>query len=330
MRSIMLVSFAFQFAFLTAEASAQIKAEVVSTTKVWEQQQTIVSTALVRFQGDLYCACREGTRPFSKDGTIRLLTSKDGQKWESVVVFNSPTPDRGLSYPKLTVTPQKELMLGAMGAVKVKTYHNRHLMLWTSKNGRNWIGPKKVGGSDFIASSLCEHNGQIYTYSRGSICGSAQTFLIESSRRDQIFKETYKETVSGFFPGNASLVFQDKAGYCLMNRGKSVMVGFAKAPYNEWTWKPLNESIRVNNAIRLPNGQIVVSGELKDEHVRTSLCWFDVKKNQLLEILELPTEGQAVVTGLEVFAGHLFVSHHAAKDGKTGVYLTKVKIKKTQ
>jgi hypothetical protein len=221
-------------------------------------------------------------------------------------------------------------MLGAMGSVPVSTYHNQHLMLWNSKNGRDWAGHKTVGDSDFIVTSVREHEGAIYTYGRGSICGIAQTIRIESSRDATRFREASEKTFSGFFPSNASLVFHGDTGYCFMGRGKTGYLGIAKAPYNDWSWHDLEHNLTHPNSVRLFGGDILVSTGLDDEEVRTSLCWFDVQKKQLVEILVLPTSGEAQRVGLLRDKNDLLVSHHKVENGTAQVFLTKLKIEKSK
>ena len=111
------------FAILPA-AAQQIS---YSVEKIWGNGTTHCAfSSLVHFKGRYYCSFREGvSHIFDKDGKaegkVRILTSEDGVKWESVAYVGKEGVD--LRDPKLSVTPEGKLLVTIGGSI----YRNRNL-----------------------------------------------------------------------------------------------------------------------------------------------------------------------------------------------------------
>jgi hypothetical protein len=78
--------------------------------------------------------------------------------------------------------------------------------------------------------------------------------------------------------------------------------------------------------IQLPNSQIIAAGRLYDNPVRTSLCWIDPDAGTLEEFQTLPSAGDTSYPGLVFFDGILWVSYYSSHEGKSSIYLAKVKL----
>src|SRR5438309_10009047 len=83
--------------------------KLIEVRKIWDQAPHNAFTDLVRFQGRWYCVFREGKGHVSPDGALRVLTSAEGDKWESAALMTSPTSD--LRDAKIAITPDGRLML---------------------------------------------------------------------------------------------------------------------------------------------------------------------------------------------------------------------------
>jgi hypothetical protein len=78
--------------------------------------------------------------------------------------------------------------------------------------------------------------------------------------------------------------------------------------------------------MRLPDGRFVAAVRLYDGRVRTSLCWLDPATAQLDEFQVLPSGGDTSYPGLVLHDGKLWVSYYSSHEGKTSIYLAKVKL----
>jgi len=82
--------------------------------------------------------------------------------------------------------------------------------------------------------------------------------------------------------------------------------------------------------LRLPDGRIVAAVRLYDGGARTSLAWIDSKAGKLTEFQKLPSGGDCSYAGLAWFEDLLWVSYYSSHEGKTSIYLAKVKLPKTE
>lgn len=324
---------------LGGPAVAQMKAELVSTAKVWEQGAKNVSPDVVRFKDGWVMACLEG------GGTVRVLTSADGDKWEAAARIKSATPDRGLYRPKLSVAADGRLLLTAYGVVP--NFHSPQpvpmyggmlrTMGWYSKDGKEW-GERELDGEDnYPFGRVAWHKGEAYTFGCGTICGSMQTVQVLKSKGGKPFDAVYKETFSGFFPGEGALLFDGDTAYCLMSRQGTTdynppitgSFGTAKAPFTDWEWKDVDAKLTAPTLLRLADKRVVAAVGLTGEKgkARTALCELDPATGKLTEVLDLPTGGKAVGVGLVEHDGHVWVSYHATADKKESAHLAKVKVK---
>ena len=103
-------------------------------------------------------------------------------------------------------------------------------------------------------------------------------------------------------------------------------MGIAKPPYTNWQWKDLGVKIGGPHAVRLPDGRVIAAVRLYDGAVRTSLAGLDGDAGKLTEFLKLPSGGDTSYAGLVWEAGLLWVSYYSSHEGKTCIYLAKVRV----
>jgi hypothetical protein len=106
----------------------------------------------------------------------------------------------------------------------------------------------------------------------------------------------------------------------------SSLLGTALAPYQEWTWKDLGVHLGGPNCMRLPDGRFLAAGRILSGGAHTGLAWLDVEKGRLEEFLKLPSGGDTSYPGLVFHEGLLWVSYYSSHEGKTSVYLAKVRL----
>src|SRR5262245_60092259 len=81
--------------------------ELLSVAKIWDAGQHNAFTDLIRFRDAWYCTFRESAGHVGGDGRLRVLTSTDGQHWESAALLTEDAID--LRDPKLSITPDGRL-----------------------------------------------------------------------------------------------------------------------------------------------------------------------------------------------------------------------------
>jgi hypothetical protein len=110
---------------------------------------------------------------------------------------------------------------------------------------------------------------------------------------------------------------------------KKGRVGYSEFPYREWKWYDLGFRLGGPNIVTLPNGKVIIGSRY---HPTTAnfpahTMLFLLKENQELEkCLQLPGEGDTSYTGFLINNDELWVSYYSTHEGKTSVYLAKVKL----
>jgi hypothetical protein len=131
-------------------------------------------------------------------------------------------------------------------------------------------------------------------------------------------------------PNETGLIFlQDDTAICLLRRDgtqSSGMLGRAKPPYVNWSWKDLGVRIGGPQLIELPDQRLIAGVRLYDGKVRTAIVQIDAETPKLTELLSLPSGGDSSYPGLVRHDGTLFVSYYSSHEGKTAIYLARVKL----
>lgn len=115
---------------LSCLAVAQDAVPSGNAKKIWDQAPHNAFTDLVRFNDRWFCVFREGQGHVSPDGALRVITSVDGEKWESAALITSSNSD--LRDAKITVTPDGQLMLCGAEALHDKSQHTHQSLAWFS------------------------------------------------------------------------------------------------------------------------------------------------------------------------------------------------------
>jgi len=299
---------------------------LIECRKIWDAAPHNAFTDLARFRGRWFCVFREGKDHVSPDGAIRVLGSKDGERWTSVARLTSPSAD--LRDPKVTVTPDRRLMLSAAGALHPPAAHKHQSFVWFSRDGKEWTSPLAVGDPDLWLWRITWHRGTAYGTAYDTAAENFIRLYISGDGRK--FDPLVPTLFAAGHPNETSIVFPpDDTALCLLRRDGepgSGQLGTARPPYRDWVWKDLGVRIGGPHLLRLPDGRLVAAARLYDGTVRTSLLWLDPARAQLTEFLKLPSGGDCSYPGLVWHRGLLWVSYYSSHEGKTAIYLARVRL----
>jgi hypothetical protein len=307
---------------------ADERVKLVQVEKIWDQAPHNAFTDLVRFRDRWFCVFREGQGHVSPDGALRVITSVDGQTWESAALITSSDSD--LRDAKITVTPDGRLMLAGAEALHEPVTHRHQSLVWFSDDGRTWSEAHEVGDRDNWLWRITWHRGQAYGFGYGCRNDNRGLRFFTSSDGRSFDTLIERVAVEGTYPNETSLVFlPDDTAYCLLRQDgqpNSGYLGRSCPPYTQWTWEKLGVRIGGPHMIRLDNGRFVAAVRLYDSPVRTSLCWVDPEAGTLTEFLKLPSGGDTSYAGLVLHDGLLWVSYYSSHEGKSNIYLARVSI----
>ena len=322
----LLLAFAALWSPNCSQAVAQEAVPVGAAKKIWDQAPHNAFTDLVRFNDRWFCVFREGKGHVSPDGALRVITSVDGEKWESAALITSSNSD--LRDAKITVTPDGQLMLCGAEALHDKSQHTHQSLAWFSKDGRNWSEKQAIGDPDFWLWRVTWHKGTAYGIGYG--CGKEKSVRLYASEDGKKFETLVDRLHDMGYPNESSIVFEGDTAYCLLRRdgqGKESntgLIGVSQAPFTQWEWKDLGTRIGGPHMIRLPDGRFIAAVRLYDKRPRTSLCWLDPQAGKLTEFLTLPSGGDTSYAGIVLHEGMLSVSYYSSHEEKTSIYLSKL------
>ncbi len=311
---------------LAAADSTPVKAELISVRKIWDQAPHNAFTDLVRYKNEWLCVFREGQGHVSPDGKLRVLRSRDGETWTSAALVSSAEGD--LRDAKITITPDGELMLSGAVALPQPAPIKHRSLSWFYRDGSRWSEPSVIGDTNQWLWRTTWHKGTAYSVGYDTI---GEKFVrLYTSKDGRRFDTLVPRLFDEGYPNESSIVFlPNDTALCLLRRDGnpgSGKLGVAKPPYTAWDWKDLGVKIGGPHMLRLPDGRLVVGVRLYDGKVRTSLAWIDADTAKFTEFLPLPSGGDCSYPGLVLEDGFLWVSYYSSHEGKTSIYLAKVRL----
>ncbi len=298
--------------------------------RIWDAGKHNAFTDLIRFHDRWFCTFRESQGHVGGDGKIQVLTSTDGEKWESAALLSEKGID--LRDPKFSITPDGRLMIVAGGSVYKggKKLLGRQPRVAFSKDGKTWTETKRVLSEGEWLWRVTWHDGKCYGVSYQS--GNAEWKLkLWVSKDGEAYELVTDLAVTGH-PNETTIRFTNRGEMVALVRRESGngkgWVGVGKAPYKQWSWKELPARVGGPNFLFIPDGPAIAAVRLYDGKVRTSLCLFDPRAAKLEETLRLPSGGDTSYAGMVWYDNLLWVSYYSTHEKKTAIYLAKVKVKK--
>ncbi len=242
------------------------------------------------------------------------------------VCGSDPFRDRRPARPQNhSLSPDGKLQLSAGGALHQPKGFAHQSFVWFSKDGRDWGESIEVADPNYWLWRITWHNKTAYGI--GYECGKKKDVRLYKSTDGRKF-ETLVETLHDKgHPNESALVFlPDDTCLCLLRRDEANgLLGSAKPPYKDWTWKDLGRRIGGPNLIQLPDGRLVAVVRLYDGKVRTAVCAVDAEAGKLDELLALPSGGDTSYPGLVWHEGMLWISYYSSHEGRTSIYLARIR-----
>lgn len=332
----------FAVATFTAHAA---EPKLVSVTKIWDAGKHNAFTDLIRWHDKWYCTFREADDHVGGDGQLRVLVSSDGAKWESATLIGEKGID--LRDPKLSITPDDQLMIVAGGSVyEGKKLLGRQPRVTYSKNGTDWTPPARTLMEGEWLWRVTWHDGKAYGVSydaaeRDSAAAkkAAETGKAEPGPADWKLKlvmskdgQQYElithldvpghpnETTLRFLPDGEMVALVRREGGT-----KNGWIGHSKPPYKDWTWTETKHRFGGPNFIRLPDGSLWAAGRVYPGGAKTALARMTAA-GEYEPVLTLPSSGDNSYPGLVWYGNQLWMSYYSSHEGKTSIYLAKIEI----
>ena len=323
-RTIVFVMLLFSLMIGLANGS---KPELVQTQRIWDTAPHNAFTDLVHWNGSFFCAFREGKGHAGDKGKLRIIVSVDGEQWRSAGLL--ATDEYDLRDAALSITPDNRLMVLGGAQQNLEGKRSTGTFVSFSTDGQSFSKPQIVIPPGRWLWRVTWHGDTAYGVAYGGNEGQPSSSLLKT--KDGVHYETVVESLlSGpGWPTEARIRFaEDGTAYCLHRRdGKpaTAQFGTAQAPYTGWTWRDLGARLGGPNFMQIPNGEWIGAGRLYDGGARTELVRLDPSEGAMTPILRLPSGGDTSYPGMVWHNGMLWVSYYASHEGKTNIYLAKVR-----
>ena len=234
--------------------------------------------------------------------------------------------------PKITITPDNQLMLSAAVALPQPNAAKHHSVVSFSRDAVQWSKPMPVGEPNVWIWRVSWQKDKCFGL--GYATDGREFVRLYESPDGKIFSVLLPELLDNKNgegePNETGLIFlPDKTAVCLARRdGKPAtgLLGTAPPPYKTWNWKDIGFKIGGPQLLRIPDGRIIAGARLYDGKVRTSLLMIDLIKGHAQEILSLPSGGDSSYPGLAWHDGFLWVSYYSSHEGKTAIYFAQARL----
>ncbi len=318
--------------------------ELISVEKIWDRGAHNAFTDLVRWRGKWYCTFREADGHVGGDGKLRVLESADGKAWEPVALIAEEGID--LRDPKLSVTPKDQLMISAGGSVYrgTKTLLGMQPRVSFSSDGREWSAPRRILSEGEWLWRVTWHDGKAYgaAYSPpasrapksagtgGNPPASADGGLNLYSGHDGIHYERITRLDVPGHPNETTLRFlADDEMVAQVRReagDRRGWIGRSRPPYTDWKWNEAGISLGGPNFLRLPDGSLWAAGRASSPGEGPKTIVARMSRDDYEPVLTLPSGGDTSYPGLVWHEGILWISYYSSHEGKSAIYLAKVKL----
>ena len=312
-----------------ALATVAAEPELLSVRKIWDQGAHNAFGDLIRFQAKWICSVREGDGHVGGDGKLRILESTDGETWKSAALLGEAGID--LRDPKLSITPDGRLMVVAGGSVYggTKKLQGAQPRVAFSNDGREWSLTYRVLQEGEWLWRVTWHEGTAYgvSYPTSSKTNAANAFKLYRSSDGLDWKLVTSLEVSGR-PNETTIRFLRSGEAIMLVRREADdlggWIGTSKPPYSEWKFTQTKVRLGGPDFIELPDGSLV-AGSRDHSQGKVKFSLFRMNRDSLQPVLTLPSGGDCSYPGLVWHDGLLWVSYYSSHEGKTSIYLAKVK-----
>ncbi len=318
------------FSLIVSGPGLAAELELLSVEKIWDRAPHNAFTDLVHYQGKWVCGFREAPSHTGgvKGSRIRIIASEDGKTWQSVAALDDARGD--IRDANFAIMPDGRLMLLTATQLFDTALQKHQSVVWFTDDLTSWHGPQDVGDPDIWAWGISFQDGTGYSIGYRTV---DPRFVRLYATQDGKTFETHVENlnINNSYPNESVIVF-DQAGmaYCLLRCSGPAQFGTSKPPYTNWTWKVMDVPVGGPEMIQLHDGRFVGGGRLYDGQQRTSLFWINPQSAKLTEALTLPSGGDTSYPGFVLKDNILHVSYYSSHEGKSSIYLARVKINSEQ
>lgn len=326
----------FIFAMLVVCIFTNASAQNLALKKVYSVSNEAPHSAftdLIKHKKVFYCVFREGNGHIphgeNGDGVIKIRTSKNGKKWQTLVVLEKEGVD--LRDPKISVMPNGNLMALMGGSVyRDGKYISRATHVSFSEDGKTFSDPTPVDIDKFDEHWLWRVTWHGDTGYGISYFGQPSQAALLATKDGVNYKVIKKFGLDGQ-PNEGTIRFDgDKMIVLLRTAGKDnrAVVGNALPPYDNWEWNTLDIFLG-GPEFTVLGDKLIAAGrkhpEKEGETVATVVGAFDLQGNWK-EYFKVPSNNDTSYPGMVVDKKKIWMSYYSGHQGNTAIYIAEILI----
>ncbi len=302
-------------------------------TRIWANAPHSAFTDLVRWQEKFYCTFREGKGHAGggDSGRIRIISSSEGERWQSVDLLKLTGID--LRDPKLSVTPDNRLMclMGGshydgntlLGQLPRVAFMKKGEEKFRALNAVK-IDPKIAAKKDWLWR-VTWHGESGYGVTYQPTEDASKVFLVKT--RDGISYQLVSTLKIPDSPNEATIRFgdRDEMRIVVRNEGGNLMgyLGTAAAPYTDFSWRQVSLQLGGPDLVRTPGGKWVLGSRRYTNPTRTVFGLLD-KDGHFEPRVLVPSADDTSYPGMLIHGSKLWASYYASHEGKSAIYLARI------
>lgn len=303
---------------------------ILSVERIWDRAAHNAFTSLIDFNGKLYCAFRESNGHVSDiNGSIRVISSDDGQNWRSVALISELGID--LRDPQLSITPDNKIMLNTGGSKYTggKLEAMGPKVSFSDSQGTSFSPLRSIFIDEVIKTEkdwlwrATWHNGKVYAGVYQPSKDKSVQLVVSEDGINYNYITTFdvsqgNETTLRFRTNDEMVAVVRRGGN---NNGA---IGNSVPPYKNWKWNALDKKLGGPDMLLPENGTIIcATREYLTSEQKTILLQVDLN-GSTTKLLTLPSGGDCSYPGLLLKDNTLLVSYYASHEEKTAIYLARI------
>jgi len=316
-----------------------------SVKKIWgDGTRHCAFTSLIQYKGNYYCTFREGaSHIFDEDGKaegkIRILSSTDGETWESVALVGKEGCD--MRDPKLSIMPDGRMLVNFVASIyRDRKLQSHHPYVMFSADGKTYTEPEMAKLDKKLTSNLdwiwrvTWHGKTGYAISYNKVPGEkklTEAWLLKT-KDGKHYKVVTKLDIDNN-PNEATIRFlPDGRMTCMVRRERGDRQGWfgtSEAPYKEWTWEKMGFRLGGQDFLYLDNERIVACSRNWTIKKACKTCVYkNSSEGRFEEILVLPSGGDCSYPGMLIVGDELWISYYSTHaTSRAAIYLAKIPLK---
>lgn len=303
--------------------------KILSVQMIGDAGKHNAFTDLIRWKDAWYCTWRESDAHVGGDGGIRIVTSKDGEKWTNAAFLTEKGID--LRDPKLTEMPDGRLMVLMGGSVyEGKKLLGRQPRVAFSADGTTYTAPKRILTEGDWLWRVTWKDGTAYGVAYKPIKDSNDEWLtsLYKTKDGENYEKVSQLAVTGK-PNETTVRFlKDGTMVALLRRElppAKGMIGVSKAPYTDWKWTEIDKRLGGPNFLVMSDDTMWATGrDYEKKGAGTHLA--SLTTTAYKPVLQFPSGGDTSYAGMVMHEGVLWMSYYSSHEGKSKIYLAKVKL----